>query len=130
MLRSHKAEQEKQMLKTHNPLCEDDFVFCHGDGRPYDPNTITGAYSKILERAGLPHMRFHDLRHTHATLMLMAGIHPKIVSERLGHSKIAITLDIYSHIVPRMQEAAAESFDQLLKAKAGEAESVSKMLAK
>jgi integrase len=83
-----------------------------------------------VKKAGLSNVRFHDLRHTHATLMLMAGIHPKIVSERLGHSKVAITLDIYSHILPGLQEAAAESFDRMLKPKIGEVESVSKMLAK
>ena len=83
-----------------------------------------------LKKAGLPHMRFHDLRHPHTTLMLIAGIHPKIVSERLGHSKVSITLDIYSHILPGLQEAAVESFDRMLKPKVSDVEFVSKMLAK
>ena len=60
-------------------------------------------------------MRLHDLRHTHATLMLKAGVHPKIVSERLGHSTVAFTLDTYSHVVPGLQEAAAKAFDDCLK---------------
>ena len=59
-------------------------------------------------------MGLHDLRHTHATLMLKAGVHPKVVSERLGHANIGITLDIYSHVMPGMQEAAAEKFDRAL----------------
>ncbi len=60
------------------------------------------------------HVRLHDLRHTHATLLLLAGVHPKIVSERLGHASIAITLDIYSHVLPGMQEEAASLFDSIL----------------
>jgi integrase len=75
-------------------------------------------------------VRFHDLRHTHATLMLKAGIHPKIVSERLGHTKVGITLDIYSHILPGLQEAAAERFDKMLERRQGQEESVSKMFVK
>ncbi|GAI62264.1 unnamed protein product, partial [marine sediment metagenome] len=62
----------------------------------------------------LPHIRFHDLRHTHATLMLKQGVHPKIVSERLGHSSVAITMDTYSHVIPGLQERAAELFDNLV----------------
>ena len=78
-------------------------------------------------------MRLHDLRHTHATLMLKAGIHPKIVSERLGHASISITLDTYSHVVPGLQKAAAERFDKMLEEKPQEestSDNVSKMLAK
>ena len=76
-------------------------------------------------------LRIHDLRHTHATLMLKAGVHPKVVSERLGHANIGITLDIYSHVLPRMQEVAAEKFDQIFKTDDNENldPDVSKMLA-
>jgi integrase len=66
-----------------------------------------------LVRAGLPHVRFHDLRHAHATLMLLQGVHPKVVSERLGHASIGITLDTYSHVLPEMQAEAARAFDDL-----------------
>ncbi|MDP6348131.1 MAG: site-specific integrase, partial [Dehalococcoidia bacterium] len=66
------------------------------------------------EKAGVKRIRFHDARHTHASLMLKQGIHPKIVQERLGHSTIAMTLDIYSHVAPGLQEAAAQSFDTLV----------------
>lgn len=93
---------------------DDDFVFSTPDGAPLNPDTVTHAFGKLIREAGLPHLRVHDLRHTHATLMFREGIHPKIVQERLGHSKIATTLDIYSHVVPGLQEAAAERFDRLL----------------
>ena len=67
----------------------------------------------MVRRAGLPHLRLHDLHHSHATLLLEAGVHPKVVSERLGHANIGITLDIYSHVLPGLQEAAAEKFDRI-----------------
>ena len=95
-------------------LTDDDFVFAHPDGTPWDPSTITHAFGRIIRKAGLPHVRLHDLRHTHATLMLKAGVHPKIVSERLGHSDIGVTLDTYSHVLPGLQEAAAKRFDEVL----------------
>ena len=71
----------------------------------------------LLPASGLPRVRLHDLRHTHATLMLKAGVHPKIVSERLGHANIGITLDLYSHVLPGLQQAAAKRFDRLLEPK-------------
>ena len=70
-----------------------------------------------LARAGVKVIRFHDARHTHASLMLKQGVHPKIVQERLGHASIQITLDTYSHVAPGLQEAAAESFDKLVSTK-------------
>jgi integrase len=79
-----------------------------------NPANLSAAWPKFLRRAGLPHVRFHDLRHAHATLMLMQGVHPKIVSERLGHASIGITLDTYSHVLPGMQAEAAQAFDQLV----------------
>jgi len=107
-----------------------DLVFCHPDGSPLDPGTVTHTFARVITKAGLPHIRFHDLRHTHATLMLKQGIHPRIVSERLGHASVAITLDTYSHVLPGLQEAAAERFDMLLQSRQTEVEDVGKMLAK
>jgi integrase len=69
----------------------------------------------ILACEGLPHARFHDLRHAHATFMLIQGVHPKVVSEHLGHASIGITLDTYSHVLPIMQEHAARAFDELFR---------------
>ena len=89
-------------------------VFCNADGSPMSPTSLIHDFRKILKRSGLPMIRFHDLRHTHATLMLKQGVHPKIVSERLGHSKVSITLDTYSHILPGMQETAALVFEDVL----------------
>ncbi|TIW50132.1 MAG: hypothetical protein E5V72_04415 [Mesorhizobium sp.] len=69
---------------------------------------------RVLGKTALPRIRFHDLRHTHATQMLSAGVHPKVASERLGHSTIGITLDLYSHVMPGMQADAAEQVDAAL----------------
>jgi integrase len=72
------------------------------------------SFYPLLERAGLPRMRFHDLRHTAATLLLAQGVHPKIVQEMLGHSTISLTLDTYSHVIPGLQEEAAAKMEALL----------------
>jgi integrase len=93
-------------------------VFCRLDGSPLLPTTVTRAFTRTVRAVGLPGVRFHDLRHTHATLMLRQGVHPKIVSERLGHSTISITLDTYSHVLPGLQEAAALRFDEGLPSEA------------
>ena len=93
-------------------LLPNNLVFSNPDGTPLRTNSVTRQFRELADSIGLKGIRFHDLRHTHATLMLRQGIHPKIVSERLGHSTIAITLDTYSHILPGLQEAAARSFDE------------------
>ena len=116
-LRKHREREEAVRLTLGRPLSDQDFVFAHPDGTPLAPDTVTHAFAKILARAGLPHVRLHDLRHTHATIMLRAGVHPKIVSERLGHSSIRITLDTYSHVLPGLQEAAARRFDAFMETK-------------
>jgi len=117
VLRQHKAEQEAQRVLLEKPLAGDDFVFAHMDGTPLDPSTVSHAFNKIIQRAGLTHIRLHDLRHTHASLLLQAGVHPKIVQERLGHSSIIVTLDTYSHLMGGLQGAAAQRFDDLLAAR-------------
>lgn len=96
-------------------FANDRLVFCKWDGTPLIPYTVSQAWRRLTRGLGIQDVRFHDLRHTHATLMLKQGIHPKIVQERLGHSSIAITLDTYSHVSPGMQRKAAEAFDQILK---------------
>ena len=97
-------------------LCsiDDGLVFSHLNGSPYLPDSVSHAFTKIARRAGLKGVRFHDLRHTHASLMLRQIVHPKVVQESLGHSTIAITLDTYSHVTPGLQEAAALKFDKEL----------------
>jgi integrase len=83
-------------------------------GAAMHPDSLSSGWRRRLRLAGLPPVRFHDLRHAHATLMLQEGIHPKIVSERLGHASIGITLDIYTHVLPSMQAEAAEAVDGIL----------------
>jgi len=116
-LREHKQKQDLERLDClmkGAPVANDDLVFSNSDGSPLLPNSVTHAFIKTVRRLGLHGVRFHDLRHTHATLMLKQGVHPKIVSERLGHSTIGITLDTYSHVTPGLQEAAALRFEQCL----------------
>jgi len=93
-------------------LVPTDLVFSHPDGRPLRPNTVSRALQEIALSIGLKGVRLHDLRHAHATILLQQGVHPKIVQERLGHSTVATTLDIYSHVLPGLQEAAARRFDE------------------
>ena len=95
------------------PLTQDDLVFSTPDGKPLRPNTVTRAWTMLAAKVGVKPIRLHDARHTHATLMLKQGVHPNIVQERLGHSTIEMTLDVYSHVTPGLQEAAAETFDRL-----------------
>ena len=71
-------------------------------------------FSRLLDAAGLPSIRFHDLRHTAATIFFLRGIHPKVVSEMLGHSTISVTLDLYSHVLPNMQRDATKAMDEFL----------------
>jgi len=112
LLRDRKAKQELDRMLLGKPLLPSNLVFSNPDGSPLQPGSITQAFTRMTRSIGLHGVRFHDLRHTHATLMLWQGIHPKIVSERLGHSSIAITLDTYSHVMPGLQEAAAQRFEQ------------------
>lgn len=91
------------------------YVFTQPDGIPVVPDRVTQDFARLVREAGLPHLTLHGLRHAHATLMLTSGVHLKIVSERLGHSNIAITADTYSHVLPGMQEAAAEAVELLLR---------------
>ena len=112
VLKEHKENQEALRLLSGMTLKEDDFVFSDIGGKPFLPNTVTHNWIKLVNKIGLKGVRFHDTRHSHASLMLKQGVHPKIVHERLGHSSIQITLDIYSHVAPGLQEAAANRFDE------------------
>jgi integrase len=132
LLLEYKYDQESFKSKLGSTLLKEDFLFSKINGEPLNPQTVTHTFHEAISKAGLK-LRLHDLRHTHATLMLKAGIHPKIVSERLGHANIAITLDTYSHVMPGLQEAAAKKFDTIIDesiANQNEEENVSKALAK
>jgi len=110
--RQEKQEVDRELLGI--ALDNEDLIFSDLEGKPLLPNTVTHAWIKLTRRIGLTGVRLHDARHTHASLLLKQGTHPKIVQERLGHSSIQITLDTYSHVAPGLQEAAAAGFDQLL----------------
>ena len=114
-LREHKAKQVdlRQSLEL-TQLSDNDLVFSHYDGSPLLPNSVTHAWIKLVRRCGLHGIRLHDARHTHASLLLKQGVHPKIVQERLGHGSIQITLDTYSHVAPGLQQAAAKKFDDIV----------------
>lgn len=112
LLRDLRTAYEATQTQLGKAVNDDTLVFSHPDGAPWDLDSVTHAFTRITERIGLAGLRFHDLRHTHASLMLKQGIHPKIVQERLGHATIHITLDTYSHVLPGLQEAAALRFEE------------------
>ena len=114
-LRRHRVAQAEERLRLGAVWEDNDLVFANEVGRPIEATNLRNrSFWPLLERAALPRIRFHDLRHTAATLLLGQGVHPKIVSEMLGHSQIAITLDLYSHVTPTMQRQAAETLDAVL----------------
>ncbi len=90
------------------------YVFITSNDTPFSPRNIERNFKSLLEKADLPIIRFHDLRHTAATLLLIEGVHPKVVQELLGHSTIGLTLDLYSHVLPTMQEDAAQRMNKLI----------------
>ena len=114
VLAEHKRTQEAKTKKRGRRLAPHELVFAQDDGSPIHPACFSQIFGRRVAAAQVPRIRFHDLRHTHATLALRAHVHPKIVSERLGHSTVAITLDTYSHCIPSMQREAAEAIGALL----------------
>jgi integrase len=110
-LRAWRAQQAQEMLRLGIRPTADTLICTTAAGEGIQPNSLTHEWLKSIEGTALPRIRFHDLRHTHATHMLASGVHVKIASERLGHSKIGITLDLYSHVMPGMQEDAVAKVD-------------------
>lgn len=115
VLQRHRAAQAEHRLSIGSAFKNEGWVFCKDDGSHLSPTTLTRTFAAIRDELGLPPVRLHDLRHTHATLLLQAGIHLKVVQERLGHSTITVTADVYSHVTAGLQRAAAEAFDQTLR---------------
>lgn len=113
-LKEHKERQYQEKILAGEKWQDYDLIFPTPRGTPLDYANVLKAYKKCLQAAGLPNLRFHDLRHTAATLMLQQGINPKIVQERLGHADISLTLNTYSHVLPSMQDEVAEKMDELL----------------
>jgi integrase len=115
-LRAHRVKRAQDLLKLGVRLSDDDMVIGHADGSIVSPIYISQLWARKIATTRLARLRFHDLRHAHATHLLANGVHPKVASERLGHSKVGITLDLYSHIIPGMQEDAAAMVDRALSA--------------
>ena len=113
-LRRHRLQQAEEMLKIGVRQSGQTHVVTRADGKPLQPRSVTHEWHRLLATTGLPRVRFHDLRHTHASHLLAEGVHPKVVMERLGHSSIGITLDTYSHALPTMQVEAAGLIDDAL----------------
>jgi integrase len=109
ILRDHRKRQREDRLAAGSSWCSDvDLVAQDPIGRPIAPDWLSRAFRRHVRSAGVPQIRLHDLRHTYATLALKAGVHPKVVSERLGHATVGVTLDLYSHVVPSIARDAAD----------------------
>ena len=115
-LREYLAERESLYWHLGHPLTLDSLVFGNIEGEPLDPSMLSHEFARLAKLAGLAGVRFHDLRHTFASLMLLRGAKPKVISEALGHSSVAFTMDVYSHIIEGMQSDAMALLDEVLPA--------------
>jgi len=115
-LREYRTERQRLFAEIGKGSTLDDLIFCNVDGKPVDPGSLTHNFGRLVKRAGLCNVRFHDLRHTFASLMLLRGAKPKVISEALGHSSVAFTMDVYSHIIEGMQSDAMALLDEVLPA--------------
>jgi integrase len=106
-LRAHRAHQAAERLSWGACYIDSGLVVTTEDGRLMHPETLSGLFVRQARRAGLPAIRLHDLRHSVASILLARGVHPKVVSDMLGHATIALTLDTYSHVIPSLQQEAA-----------------------
>jgi integrase len=107
VLKARAARQLDEQREWDETSVDSGLVFTQENSAALDPESVSRYFRQAVKKALLPPIRLHDLRHTHATLALQAGIHPKVVSERLGHATVSITLDTYSHAIPAKQEEAA-----------------------
>jgi integrase len=113
-LRRRKAQQRDERRAFGTGWSEGDFVFTSSTGRPMDSRNVQRSFRRILRKANLPRIRFHDLRHSCASLLLSQGVAPRVVMETLGHSRISITMDTYTHVMPTLQREAADAIDRSL----------------
>jgi len=111
---AHRVRQDEERLLAGSRWVETGYVFTTQRGTPLDPRNALRSFYSLLKAAGLPRLRFHDLRHSAATLLLAQGVHPRIVMELLRHENIATTMDVYSHVIPMLQQEAADKMDQIL----------------
>ena len=115
VLKQHRTHQKETRLKAGSTWVEQDIVFCTRHGGFIDQSYLRQLFESLLKESGLPHIRFHDLRHSAATILLTLGIHPKVVQELLGHSTVSMTMDIYSHVLPSLQEDTMEKMGEVFK---------------
>jgi integrase len=113
-IRAQRMGQREQRLLAGSGWRETGFIFTSRTGTPLDPWGVIKAFKRLLQAAGLPNIRFHDLRHTAATFLLAQGVDPRTIMETLGHSQISLTLNTYSHVLPSLQRDAAEKMNRLL----------------
>ena len=114
-LRRLKRRQAEELLALGVRQTGETLVCARADGEPHQPLSLTYEFARFIGRMkDLPRVRFHDLRHSHATQLLASGVHPKIASERLGHASVGITLDLYSHVTDTMQSDAAVKLDSAM----------------
>lgn len=113
-LKRYKAQQNHFKLALGTEYHDIDLVCCREDGNPIYARTLAQHFDSLIKKASVPKIRIHDLRHTHATILLKLGENPKVVSERLGHSTVTMTLDTYSHVTPDMQKSTADKFGNAL----------------
>ena len=117
VLRRQYIYQNEARLKSGVYWQDRDLVFSNKDGGYLDPTKILPKFKALLKAAGLPDIRFHDLRHTAATILLEKNVHPKVVKERLGHSRISMTMDTYSHVLPSLKHEATDKLNDVFKGK-------------
>jgi len=115
-LKAYREQREQYYIKLRKPLTLDSLVFTTIEDKPIDAHILSRAFSRLAQKAGLGHVRFHDLRHTFATLMFLHGAKPKVISEALGHASVGFTMDVYSHIIEGMQQDAMVLLDGVLPA--------------
>ena len=115
-LREYKEQREWFYLELGRQLTLDELLFTTVEGKPIDPCVLSHAFTRMARAVGMEGVRFHDLRHTFASLMLLRGAKPKVISEALGHASVAFTMDTYSHIIEGMQEDAMALLDEVLPA--------------
>lgn len=106
--------QNAERLQWGSGWQDTDHVFTRENGEPWHPNKVTESFGEAVKAAKVKRIRVHDLRHTHATLALKAGEHPRVVQERLGHKSITVTMDVYSHCLPGMQRGLTEKLDSVV----------------
>lgn len=114
ILKAHKSKQLKNKMLLGGEYIDNNMVCCYADGRSFNPKRFSAKFHELLEKNNLPIIRFHDLRHSHASLLVKMGVQPKEISARLGHSNIGITMDLYSHLYEDTDIEVAQMFDKII----------------